>query len=178
MFECKALLLTISPVLDSDRSVIGASVISRDITGRKIAAEALRKANETSVYASPVPIIAVDTDNRVTTWNPAAEELFGWSEKEVMGRPLPIIPIDEADAAAVMHQRLLLGEVLTGIEVRRRKPAMMESWRRTAQPLICIGQFLRGHLRAQLLQTLAVCFVMIAFSQRVPHIRIYEIIPV
>jgi two-component system cell cycle sensor histidine kinase/response regulator CckA len=114
-------LLTVSPVLDSDRTVIGASVISRDITGRKVAEEALRKANETSVYASPVPIIAVDTENRVTTWNPAAEALFGWSEKEVMGQPLSIIPIDEADAAAAMHQRVLQGEVLTGVEVRRRK---------------------------------------------------------
>ncbi len=114
-------LLTISPVLDSDRTVIGGSIISRDITGRKITEEALRKANETSVYASPLPIIAVDTENHITTWNPAAEELFGWNEKEVMGQPNPIIPIDEADAAAILHQRLLLGEILTGVEVRPAK---------------------------------------------------------
>jgi two-component system, cell cycle sensor histidine kinase and response regulator CckA len=114
-------LLTVSPVLDSNEAVIGRSIISRDITGRKIAEEALRKANETSVYASPVPIIAVDTENRVTTWNPAAEGLFGWSEREVMGQPNPIIPIAEADAAAVLHRRLLLGEILTGVEVGRRR---------------------------------------------------------
>ena len=65
--------LTVSPVLDSDRTLIGASSIARDITAQKLAEEALRRASETSIYASPVPIIAVDTESRVTMWNPAAE---------------------------------------------------------------------------------------------------------
>ena len=84
--------LTASPVLDSDGTIVGISTIARDITAQKLAEEALRRANETSIYASPVPIIAADTESRVTMWNPAAEALFGWSEEEVVGKPNPILP--------------------------------------------------------------------------------------
>jgi two-component system cell cycle sensor histidine kinase/response regulator CckA len=111
--------LSVSPVLDSDGVVIGASAIVRDITARKIAEEALSKATETSIYASPVPIIAADPRSLVTMWNPAAERVFGWTEKEVIGKPNPIIPEEDAEAAAALHRRLRAGETLTGVEVRR-----------------------------------------------------------
>jgi len=116
-----AVSLTVSPVLDPDGTVIGGSAIARDITARKIAEEALRKANETSIYASPVPIIAADNNSHVTIWNPAAEKLFGWTEKEVLGKPLAIVPEAEADAAAALHQWLVSGESVTGAEVHRQK---------------------------------------------------------
>jgi two-component system, cell cycle sensor histidine kinase and response regulator CckA len=116
-----AVSLTVSPVLDPDGTVIGDSAIARDITARKIAEEALRKATETSIYASPVPIIAADNNGHVTIWNPASEKLFGWSEREVLGKPLPIIPEAEADAAAALHQWLVSGESVTGAEVHRQK---------------------------------------------------------
>src|SRR5947209_7406409 len=44
------------------------------------------------VDASPLALIAMDLSGRVTTWNKAAEHLFGWPEEEVMGRRLPAIP--------------------------------------------------------------------------------------
>jgi len=113
--------LSLSPVLDSDGTITGASVIARDITAEKIAQEALRRATETSIYSSPVAIVAADVNSRVTTWNPAAAALFGWDEKEVVGKPVPIIPADEAETATLLHRRLLCGETLTGIEVRRKR---------------------------------------------------------
>jgi PAS domain S-box-containing protein len=113
--------LTVSPVLDSDGTITGASTIARDITAQKLAEEALRRASETSIYASPVPIIAADTDSRVTMWNPAAEALFGWTEEEVLGKPNPIIPTDGWTEAAHLHARLLSGEILRGIEVLRQE---------------------------------------------------------
>jgi two-component system, cell cycle sensor histidine kinase and response regulator CckA len=112
---------TISPVLDSDGTVIGASTIARDVTAQKRAEEALHKANETSIYASPIPIIAADTDRRVTMWNPAAEALFGWSEHEVIGKANPCIPREEFMGAAHLHRDLLAGQILTGREVQRQR---------------------------------------------------------
>jgi two-component system, cell cycle sensor histidine kinase and response regulator CckA len=112
--------LTVSPVLDSNGGVIGASSIARDITAPKLAEEALRRANETSVYASPVPIIAADKHSQVTMWNPAAEALFGWSEEELVGKPVPIIPSGEKTAAAELHARLLEGEIVRGVDVLRQ----------------------------------------------------------
>jgi len=112
--------LTVSPVLDSNGDVVGASSIARDITAPKLAEEALRRANETSIYASPVPIIAADKLSRVTMWNPAAEALFGWSEEEVVGKPMPIIALREKSAAAELHARLLAGEIVRGVDVLRQ----------------------------------------------------------
>jgi len=113
--------LTVSPVLNSEGILVGASTIARDITTQKLADEALRRANETSIYASPVPIIAADAESRVSMWNPAAEALFGWTEAEVLGKPMPIIPQHLLAEAAEIHLRLLSGETLRGIEVCREK---------------------------------------------------------
>ncbi len=113
--------LTISPVQSPDGTIVGASIIARDITAEKLAQEALRRATETSIYCSPVPIVAADVNGCVTMWNRAAEEVFGWSEEEVVGKPLPIIPADEVKRPAALHARLVAGETLTGVEARRQK---------------------------------------------------------
>ncbi len=113
--------LTTSSILDSDGEMVGGSIIAHDITARKLAEESLRKANETSIYGSPVPVVAADAVGNVTMWNGAAEKDFGWSESEVRGSLNPIIPPEESEAAAELHRRMLQGETLTGIEVRRRR---------------------------------------------------------
>lgn len=41
--------------------------------------------------ASPVAIIALDIDGKVTMWSPGAEKIFGWSSQEVIGRFHPAI---------------------------------------------------------------------------------------
>jgi two-component system, cell cycle sensor histidine kinase and response regulator CckA len=113
--------LTVSPVFDSDGTINGASSIARDITAQKLAEEALRRANETSIYASPIPIMAVDREGHVTMWNPAAEALFGWSEQEVIGKPNPTIPDELQKGAADLRTKLLSGETLRGVEALRQK---------------------------------------------------------
>ncbi|HEY1263059.1 MAG TPA: PAS domain S-box protein [Terriglobales bacterium] len=112
--------LSVSPVFDSAK-MIGVSVIARDITARKAAEEALRKATETSVYASPVPIVGLDCEQKVTLWNGAAERAFGWTEREVLGKPNPIVSPEDATEATRLYDRLFAGETVTGLEVRRRR---------------------------------------------------------
>jgi PAS domain S-box-containing protein len=41
---------------------------------------------ESLVEVSPVAIVVMDADEFVTSWNPAAAELFGWSSEEAIGR--------------------------------------------------------------------------------------------
>jgi PAS domain S-box-containing protein len=113
--------LTVSPILNSNGQVVGASAIARDVTAQRAAEEALRRATETSVYASPVPIIALDTAGKVTLWNPAAEQVFGWTEEEVRGRPNPVVPERETEFTALLYERLLAGDTVTGLELKRRK---------------------------------------------------------
>ena len=43
---------------------------------------------ETLVEASPTAIVACDTELIVTSWNPAAERLFGYTVSEALGRPI------------------------------------------------------------------------------------------
>jgi PAS domain S-box-containing protein len=67
-----------------------------DVTERKELEEALRAREaevsrekqhyQALVALSPTAIVTMDLDEQVTSWNPAAERLFGWSEAEAMGR--------------------------------------------------------------------------------------------
>ncbi len=53
-------------------------------------AGARRRLNELEslVEISPVAIVVMDADERVTGWNPAAAQLFGYSAQEAIGRPI------------------------------------------------------------------------------------------
>ncbi len=68
-----------------------------DITERKKAEQAIRTSEETRrliMNSAMDAIIVMNTEGRVTSWNPQAEIIFGWKEKEVVGKLLSdtIIP--------------------------------------------------------------------------------------
>ncbi len=117
-------------VIVAHRSEDGAvdrfSTIARDMTERNRYEEELRRLNETLkalVQASPLAIVTVDAESRVTLWSPAAESTFGWREEEVLGQRLPIVPDDKWDEHVALRQRVLAGERFIGIEIRRRDRA-------------------------------------------------------
>jgi len=68
----------------------------------------------------PLATIAFDAEARIMTWNRTAEALFGWSEEEAVGQSNPIVPPGEQSGSDELHQRILGGETLTGVEVERR----------------------------------------------------------
>ena len=74
---------------------------------------------EAIIKASPLAIIAVDAEGRVTLWNESAERMFGWNEKEVLGQAPPILP---PDAERVRFEKELSSGPQQGIEsIRMRK---------------------------------------------------------
>lgn len=98
--------------------------IATDISTQKQAEEALRKTNQTLqalIHASPLAIITLDPQGNVVMWNPAAEHMFGWKEQEVLGHFLPIVPQDKQEDFLALRERVLQGESVTGVEVRRQK---------------------------------------------------------
>jgi putative two-component system response regulator len=62
------------------------------------------------VDASNDAIMSADADGMITTWNRAAEELYGYAKEEIAGRPMSVLcPLGKAG-----EQRRLLREVAAG----------------------------------------------------------------
>ena len=81
--------LTVSPIAGADGTIMGASVIGRDITSRKQADLELRnsEARLRSIVDSAVDgIIVIGVNGLIEAFNAAAEQLFGYAAHEVMGR--------------------------------------------------------------------------------------------
>ena len=89
--------ITFSPVLRTDGSFTGISMICRDVTEQRTAAEALRRM-ASIVENSQDAIIATSLDDTITSWNPAAERMFGWSGDETVGKPRHLLVPNEQDA--------------------------------------------------------------------------------
>jgi PAS domain S-box-containing protein len=83
--SCLSISLTISPILDSEGRIVGASKIARDITDIKQAEEALRRQAEISQLSFDA-IIVWRVDDGIESWNRGAEELYGYSQAETIGR--------------------------------------------------------------------------------------------
>lgn len=75
--------------------------------------ESLRKNTDrlhTLINASPLAIVAVDVNSRVTLWNRAATRTFGWTEKDMLGQPLPQDEGGFNQALTALVERTLNGE--------------------------------------------------------------------
>src|SRR5919201_1299826 len=85
-------------IKDDDGTPLYVQGFLMDITELKESEEALRKGEadlqrqtqyyESLLQISPVAVVTLDLEEVVTSWNPAAEELFGYSEAEALGQPL------------------------------------------------------------------------------------------
>ena len=77
-------------------------------------AEARRRLDELEslVEISPVAIVVMDADQRVTGWNPAASQLFGYTPQEAIGRLIDDLVLDEnlrGEGRDVTHEALERG---------------------------------------------------------------------
>ncbi len=83
--------LTISPVRDGQGRSSHYIGITRDVTARRQAAEALRLSEENlaiTLRSIGDAVMATDAEGLVTRLNPTAERLTGWPMAEAIGRPL------------------------------------------------------------------------------------------
>ncbi len=73
------------------------------------------------VDSSEDAIISLDLDARITSWNRAAEIMFGYSGAEAIGQSIMIIiPLDRADEEPAFIRRISKGERIRHYETIRR----------------------------------------------------------
>ena len=80
--------LTVSPILDADGRVVGASAIGRDITEIRRVEAALRSSEERyrSIIDSAVDaVLVIDRRGRIEEFNAAAGRMFGFTSQDVVG---------------------------------------------------------------------------------------------
>ena len=114
--------LTVSPIYDDAGTVIGASKIARDISERKRADLASRRLVAV-IESSDDAIITKNLDSTITSWNPAAERMFGYTEAEAVGRSIRmLIPQELQDEEDTVIARLRAGQMIDHYEtIRQRK---------------------------------------------------------
>jgi two-component system sensor kinase FixL len=86
--------IAMTPVVDANGVVIGATKVARDISARKLGELAQRNSEIRwrSVIESAVDgILVIDDRGRIEAFNPAAERLFGYAEADVLGRNVKML---------------------------------------------------------------------------------------
>lgn len=103
-------LMRIRPYRTLEDKIEGVVLTFIDINERRRAEEALRRSEEgyrvllenVREYA----IFMMDTDRRITTWNPGAARIFGYTEEEALGQPADFIFTAEDQAAGTPQHEM------------------------------------------------------------------------
>ena len=114
--------------------VLAASVIEREaaIGHQRLTGEVQRVLFE----LAPFGLVALDGEQRVTAWNPAAERIFGWRADEVLGRAMPVVQPEAATESAALFRHLRDGQPIQGVHVQRsRKDGSLVDLRLSLTPV-------------------------------------------
>jgi PAS domain S-box-containing protein len=130
----------------TERELQSLDVLARqaaDLIERTAVETALREGEQrlrwfaSIVESSYDPIISTDSGRTITTWNNAAERLFGYTSDEVIGQPITIlIPPERSDEERTFFQRITRGERIENYEtVRQRKDGSLVDVSLTISPV-------------------------------------------
>jgi PAS domain S-box-containing protein len=124
---------------DDDGNIVGSIESVRDISALKAVQTGLQEANRrlhAFIDASPMSVVAMDGEGRLTLWNAGAERTFGWTAEEVLGGPPPFAQGPGMEEFKGFLRRVMEGEALSDVEVVRvRKDGASRTLRFWAAPL-------------------------------------------
>ncbi len=142
------LYATASPLHDSNGNVTGAIETIRDITERKHTEDELQRLYqevqrekqylESLILNSPVAIVVMNLDGVITTWNPAAEKLFGYAQAEAIGSNIDdLVATETMQAEAVGYSKQTMdGTLVHAITQRGRKDGTLVDVELLSVPVI------------------------------------------
>lgn len=111
--------LAISPIRNTDGTVVGASKVARDITQRR-KADAESALLSAIVDSSDDAIISKSFEGVITSWNHGAQRIFGYDADEIIGESiLTLIPEDRHHEETDIIERLKRGERVDHFETVR-----------------------------------------------------------
>ena len=129
-------LMRVRPYMTLDNRIDGAVVVLIDITAQKQAEEARRLA--WIVESSADPIISLDLNGVITSWNRAAEELFGYTSQEAIGKSIKMLfPPERINDEVDILERIRAGERVEKYETGRfRKDGSTVDVSLTVSPIV------------------------------------------
>jgi PAS domain S-box-containing protein len=125
-----------TPLYDNDGNIISGINMLVDITDRKHA-EAARARLAAIVESSDDAIISKDLQGVITSWNNAAQRLFGYTAEEAIGKPVTMLmPPDHIDEEPGILNRIRHGQPVEHYEtVRQRKDGSLIDISLTVSPV-------------------------------------------
>ncbi|MDX2192219.1 MAG: PAS domain S-box protein [Gemmatimonadales bacterium] len=133
--------LRLVPLRSPDGTVRHMLGLQHDISETEEQQRELAASLSSLLAASPLAMIGIDAEGRVTDWLGDAERLFGWTAREVVGLPPPFIPVQEMPQHLEKLERVLRrGDPYGPVEtVRLRKDGSLVTTLLSAAPR-CVAE--------------------------------------
>jgi PAS domain S-box-containing protein len=117
--HCVQVSVTISPIRNDDGTLVGASMIVRDISVRKTADE-MQSRLAAIIESSDDAIIGKDLNGIITSWNSGASRLFGYEAHEIIGQSvLRLIPEHLQTEEPEIIKKLMANQRIDHYETQR-----------------------------------------------------------
>ena len=132
--------LSISPIMDTDGRVTGASTIARDITLRKRSDEQL-KLQSAALESAANGIVITDEQGTIVWVNRAVTDMTGYSKQELLGKNPRVLKSGDQpeDYYADLWATVSSGKVWRGDIVNRRKDGTTYTEEMTITPVTLVG---------------------------------------
>jgi len=111
--------VSVSAMCDEQGTAFGLSAIIRDVTEQRKLFEATQQI-AAIIEGSDDAIIAKTLEGIITSWNPAAERMYGYRSEEIIGKPVTVLsPKDRAYEIEDLLAKVSAGEHVAQFETDR-----------------------------------------------------------
>jgi PAS domain S-box-containing protein len=109
-----------APLRDETGTVGGTVLVFRDV-GERRRAERAHRLLASIVESTDDAILSKDLEGTITSWNAAAERMFGYTAEEVLGQPVSVLAVPGKNEMPAILARIRNGERIEHYETVRRK---------------------------------------------------------